>query len=287
MWDPGGVRVACCQLAPRFGDPEANRAMAAGAVEAAVEQGARIVVLPELMNSGYVFRDAAEARTLAEPDDGPTTRGWVELCRRHDIVIVGGFCELDADGELRNSAALVDADGVRAVYRKAHLWDRESEVFLPGDKPPAVVDTAYGRIAVMVCYDLEFPEWVRLPALAGAQLLAAPANWPAVVGSPGEMAGEIVRAQANACVNRMFVAVCDRSGPERGVSWIGGSVIAGLEGERLAGPPPGGAEAILVADCELALADDKRVSAHNDVLADRRPELYGPLVDPIAEAARP
>jgi predicted amidohydrolase len=76
----------------------------------------------------------------------------------------------------------------------------------------------------------------------------------------------------------MFVAVCDRTGTERGVDWIGGSVIAGLDGERLAGPPQDGGEATLYADVDLALADDKRVSERNDVLADRRPELYGPLV---------
>src|SRR3954451_10463650 len=124
MWDPDGVRVACCQIHPRFGEPDANRATAARAVEAAVERGARIVVLPELAASGYVFRDAGEARALAEPDDGPTIQGWAELCRRHGIVVVGGLCELDVDGPLRNSAALVDPQGVRAIYRKAHLWDR-------------------------------------------------------------------------------------------------------------------------------------------------------------------
>jgi 5-aminopentanamidase len=286
MWDPDGVRVACCQIHPRFGELDANRETGARAIEAAVERGARIVILPELASSGYMFRDADEARALAEPDDGPTTQGWVQLARRHGIVIVGGFCEIDADGRLRNSAALVDPEGVRAIYRKAHLWDRESEVFVPGDRPPAVVDTEFGRIAVMVCYDLEFPEWVRLPALAGAQLLAAPANWPAVQVQPGQVAGEVVRVQANACVNRMFVAVCDRTGAERGVDWIGGSVIAGLDGERLIGPPEDGGLAILFADLDLAQADDKHVSERNDVLADRRPELYGPLVAEALLSAR-
>jgi predicted amidohydrolase len=287
MWESAGVLVACCQIAPRIGELDANRALAARAVEAAAARGARVVVLPELCSSGYVFRDAAEARALAEPDDGPTTSGWVELARRHDLVIVGGFCEVDGDGALRNSAALVDSGGVRAVYRKAHLWDRESEVFLAGDDPPPVVHTDAGRIAVMVCYDLEFPEWVRLPALAGAQLLAAPANWPAVPVAADQHPGEVVRVQADACVNRIFVAACDRHGPERGVEWIGGSVIADPDGARLAGPPPDRGEALLLADCDLARADDKRVSAHNDVLADRRPELYGPVATLPTRARTP
>jgi predicted amidohydrolase len=277
MCDPGGVLVACCQIAPRIGELDANRAQALRAIDAATERGARVVVLPELCSSGYVFRDAAEARELSEPADGPTVTGWAEAARRHGIVVVGGFAERDEDGVLRNSAALVDATGVRAVYRKAHLWDREPLVFTPGDDPPPVVDTEHGRIAVMVCYDLEFPEWVRLPALAGAQLLTGPANWPAVPTAPDQHPGEVVRVQANACVNRIFVAVCDRHGRERDVDWIGGSVIADPDGVRLAGPPPDGGEAMLLAECDLARADDKQVSENNHVLADRRPELYGPV----------
>jgi predicted amidohydrolase len=284
MCDAATVLVACCEIAPAVGELEANRACAALAVERAAAAGARLIVLPELVSSGYVFRDAAEARALAEPADGPTTTGWAEQCRRLGVVVVGGFCELDGDGVLRNSAALVDGDGVRAVYRKAHLWDRESLVFTPGDDPPPVVDTQAGRVAVMVCYDLEFPEWVRLAALAGAQVLAAPVNWPAVPRT-GELPGEVVRVQANACVNRMFVAVCDRHGIERGVDWIGGSLIADPDGRRLSGPPAAGdrdadGDALVLADCDLAAADDKRVSERNDVLADRRPELYGPVAAP-------
>ena len=273
--------VACCQLAPVFGALDANRALAARAVEAAAARGARLIVLPELVSSGYVFRDADEARALAEPADGPTVTGWAELARQLDVVIVGGFCELDEDGALRNSAALVDPDGVRAVYRKAHLWDRESLVFEPGDEPPAVVDTAVGRIGVMVCYDLEFPEWARLPALAGAQLLVAPANWPADSVLPGEDPGEALRARANACVNRMWVAVCDRHGRERGVDWVGGSLIADPDGRVASGPPEDGEAGLVIADCDLALADDKRTSERNDVLADRRPELYGAVAAPV------
>src|SRR4051794_19600857 len=281
-WDAAGVLVACCQLAPEFGALDANRALAARAVEDAAARGAQLIVLPELVSSGYVFRDADEARSLAEPADGPTVTGWVELARRLGVVIAGGFCEVDDEGVLRNSAALVDPDGVRAVYRKAHLWDAESDVFTPGDDLPPVVDTHAGRIGLMVCYDIEFPEWVRLAALAGAQLLVSPANWPASSILPGEDPGEALRARANACVNRMWVAVCDRTGPERGVEWVGGSLIADPDGRVAAGPPPDGGTALLLADCDLSLADDKRTSERNDALADRRPELYGPVAAPFA-----
>ena len=189
-------------------------------------------------------------------------------------MIVGGFCELGADGRVYNSAALVDASGLRAVYRKAHLWDKEKLVFTPGDAPPPVVDTEVGRVAVMICYDLEFPEWVRLAALDGADLIAAPVNWPAVSWPAGERPAEVIKAQAAAATNGVFVAVADRCRAERGVSWISGSVIAGPDGYPLAGPVLADRATVLTAACDLPRARDKSLSGDNDLLADRRPELY-------------
>jgi 5-aminopentanamidase len=267
------VRVAVHQLAPVVGDLDGNRARALAAIDAAADAGAQVVVLPELAASGYVFRDAAEARTLAEPPDGPTVTGWAARAAARGLVVVGGFAE-DAGSRIHNSAALVDATGLRAVYRKVHLWDREPLAFAPGDAPPAVVDTPHGRIGVIVCYDLEFPEWVRAAALQGAELLCVPTNWPREPRPAGERPMEVLRAMVAASTNRMAVAVCDRCGDERGVTWVAGSAIAGPDGWLLAGPPPAPAPALLVADVDLAAARDKALGPRNDVLADRRPALY-------------
>jgi predicted amidohydrolase len=130
----------------------------------------------------------------------------------------------------------------------------------------------------MICYDVEFPEWVRLPALAGADLLAVPTNWPAdpVPPPPGERPNVVTNVQAAAYANRMFIAAACRVGAERGVSWVGGSLIAGPDGYPLAGPAGASDPEILVAVCDLAAARSKATSARNDALADRRPELYGP-----------
>ena len=269
------VGVACCQLSLRVGELEENRAKLTAAIVEAAGGGARVIVLPELATSGYVFADAEEAGRLAEPVDGPTVAGWESLARAHELVIVGGLCEVEPDGALRNSAVIIDGTGLRAVYRKAHLWDREKLVFLAGDAPPPVVETSVGRIATMVCYDLEFPEWVRLAALAGAELLCVPTNWPAFPRPEGERPGEVVRALAAAATNRMFVIACDRVGSERGVDWVGGSVIAGCDGFPLAGPARAGETVTLSAALRLEEARDKRLNDRNDVLGDRRPELYG------------
>ncbi|MHB1433277.1 MAG: nitrilase-related carbon-nitrogen hydrolase [Streptosporangiaceae bacterium] len=277
---PEPVTVACCQLRLRIGDLDGNRAEAAAAVAEAAAGGAGIVVLPELTPSGYVFADVAEARSLAEPADGPTAAEWTALAAAHGVVIVGGFAEIGDDGLLYNTAMLVDAGGVRAVYRKAHLWDAEADVFTPGTEPPPVVETRYGRISMVICYDAEFPEWVRLPALAGADLLTVPTNWPFEPFPPGERPLVTVNIQAAAYANRMFVAAACRCGIERGVGWTGGSVIAGPDGYPLAGPasvagPSGDAEPeLLLAACDLGRARDKASGPRNDAHADRRPDLY-------------
>jgi len=283
--------IAVAQLAITIGEPDANRKAAAGAVAEAAAANAGLVVLPELCDSGYVFgadraKATAEASALASPaDDSDTLRQWRSLAAEHQLIIVGGFCELGPDGRLHNSAALVDASGTRAVYRKAHLWDKEKLVFTPGDAPPPVIDTAIGRVGVMICYDLEFPEWVRLAALDGADLLAAPVNWPAAARPAGERPAEVIKAQSAAATNGIFVAVADRCQDERGVSWISGSLIAGPDGYPLAGPVLQDRPAVLTAACDLKRARDKSLDGDNDLLADRRPALYTWQQDPRVAAA--
>ncbi|MGZ7456937.1 nitrilase-related carbon-nitrogen hydrolase [Pseudomonas sp. Ma2-10] len=181
--------VACCQLAPKIGDLAYNRKLTERAIRSAVYQGAQVVVLPELVQSGYLFADRSEALSLAETVEGPTVRLWA--------------------------------------------------------------------------------------ALAGADLLCAPVNWPDGPRPLTERPAEVVRVQANASVNRMFIAACDRHGHERGVSWVQGSVIVDADGYPVAGPAEQGGEQILLATLNLAEARNKRISARNDLHRDRRSQLYG------------
>lgn len=274
MIHSASVIVACCQVAPHVGELLYNQQLCERAIRTAAARGAQVVVLPELVQSGYVFYDLAEAHMLSETQDGSTLQLWARLARELDIVIVGGFCE-QLDGErVANSAALVDAGGVRAVYRKAHLWNGEKLIFTSGNDAPPVVETAYGRIGVMICYDLEFPEWVRLPALGGAELLCVPVNWPSAPRPKTERPAEVVRVQANASINRVFIAACDRYGQERGVDWVQGSVIVDVDGFSQAGPVAEGGEQIVLATLNLMGARDKYISPHNHLHQDRRPDLY-------------
>ena len=268
------VRVACQQLPVEVGQLERNRALTRDAVREAVSAGGRLVVLPELSNSGYVFESAEEARACAEPADGATLRAWSEEAERGDAVVVGGFCELGEDGLLYNSAAVVDGGGVLAVYRKLHLWDREQLVFEPGRDCAPVLETRVGRVGVAVCYDFNFPEVARGLALAGADIVVLPANFPGHPRPEGERPIEVTLAMATAHLNHVFVAVCDRCGDERGVEWVGGSVVCDEWGWILARPPEDAEPAMIVADCDFALARHKAWNERNDVFGDRRPELY-------------
>lgn len=268
------VRVAVAQLAPRIGDVRGNRELSGAAIRDAAEAGAEVVVLPELASSGYVFESRDEALLLAESRVGPTISGWADAARRHGIAVIGGFCELGDDHALYNSAALVDRDGLRAVYRKVHLWEREKSVFEPGSDAPPIVRTGACAVGVGICYDLEFPEFTRGLALGGADLLAFPTNSPDLGGRSEPHPMEVVVSMATAHVNRVFVAVADRCGRERGVDWVGATVIVGPDGWPAAGPPPERVPTIAVADCDLAQARDKSWGPANDLFADRRPSLY-------------
>jgi predicted amidohydrolase len=265
------TRIACQQLAPVIGDLAANRMIALDAIREAVDDGADVVVLPELITSGYMFESPEEAAAVAIGPGHEILAEWAAEAARADIVLAGGFCELGDDGLIYNSAAVLDATGVRAVYRKLHLWDREKLVFTPGSAPPPVLDTRVGRLAVIVCYDLEFPELTRSVALAGTQLLVVPTNWPLVPRPDGERPPEALIGMAAARVNRMAIACADRVGAERGQEWTGGTTIVGVDGWVAA---ESRAPGLVAADLDLESALAKRLTDHADAFTDRRPELY-------------
>ena len=275
------TRVCCQQLDPVVGDLDGNRERALAAIREAVKQRADVIVLPELATSGYMFESAEEAASVALDPHHEILREWGAAASANGVIVVGGFAERGEDGRTYNSAAVFDPTGLRAVYRKLHLWDREKLWFAPGEQPPPVIDTAVGRLSVIVCYDVEFPELTRIVALAGTQLLVVPTNWPLMQRPEGERPAEVVIAMAAARGNRMAVACADRTGVERGQRWTGCSTIIGADGWVAA--EKAGADALtlgpVTADLDLELALDKRYTELADVFADRRPSLYAALAE--------
>jgi 5-aminopentanamidase len=270
------TRIVCRQLAPRVGELGPNCELSVQAVRDAVAQGADVVVLPELVTSGYVFQSREEAASMAITHDHELFGFWADAAGGR-AVVVGGFCEEGPDGLLYNSAALVDRSGVVAVYRKAHLWDREKLVFEPGGEPPPVTETAVGRIGVIICYDLEFPEMTRMLALAGAELVTVPTNWPLVDRPAGERPPEVVIAMAAARTNRMVIACCDRTGTERGQEWTAGTSVIDAAGWVRATADEQG---VALADVDLAETRSKTLTELADLFGDRRPALYAAVATP-------
>jgi predicted amidohydrolase len=257
-------------LAPTLGAVAANLDMSAAAIADAVAAGADVAVLPELVTSGYMFADTEEARAAALPADDAAFAAWLHAAG--DAVVIAGFCELGADDALYNTAAVIESGSMIATYRKTHLWDREKLIFTPGDRLPEVLHTRHGAIAVMVCYDLEFGEVTRRVAVAGAELIAAPVNWPRTARPKGERCGELITAMSAARTNHVAVAVCDRAGTERGATFAESTAIISADGWVVAETGPGVGTAL--ADLDLAASRDKRVADYVDLLADRRLDLY-------------
>lgn len=275
------LRVACAQVPVDVDCVHTAYSAVPESVGAAAQAGAALVVLPELVNSGYHFIDADEAWNMAESVPGSWTTMLCRLSVDHGIVIVAGLAERGDDGKLYSSSVVVDAGEVVGLFRKAHLWDAEHRFFTPGGQPTLVTDTSIGRIATAVCYDIEFPEMVRAAAEHDALVLAVPVNWPLRRGPDGALPGgwpvDVHKVVAHAADYRIPVAVTDRCGTERGMEFTGGSIIVGHDGVPLAGP-----HISRPAQPELLLADlaAERPSAarwlndHNHALNDRRPELY-------------
>jgi predicted amidohydrolase len=265
------LRVAFVQGRPRFGRVAENLDVAlslAGQVEA------DLVVIPELWSTGYVFSSHAEVAALAEDAErGPTARWLRDAARREKRHYIAGFAER-ARGRAYNSAMLVGPSGVRAVYRKLHLFEREREWFSPGNLPLAVHRVGLARVGILICFDWRFPEAARVLALEGADLIAHPSN----LVFPNAQEAMRVRALEN----RIFTVTANRTGTERRpggtVPFTGRSQAVDPDGEIIvrANKTETTAKAF---DLDLARSRRKRITARTPLFANRRPEHYKRLVE--------
>lgn len=282
------IKLAVCQYGPRVGDLERNAALGLEFIEAAAAAGAELVVLPELASSGYAFASEEEAERSAQAARDEATLGrWLEACRRHSVHVVAGFAERAPEGRY-NSAALLGPQGLIGVYRKAHLFNDEKSYFLPGPGFP-VFELPFGRVGILICYDLWFPEAARALALAGADLICVPTNWVGnfreiKVDERGWTMGDYACVAA-ATQNQVYLAAADRIGEERQVQFLGCSCVVGPDGWMVAGPGPLADEGTLLVEIDLERARRLRQrTPRNRTLEDRRPDLYGALVDSAGTA---
>ncbi|MCG6115698.1 MAG: carbon-nitrogen hydrolase family protein [Mesorhizobium sp.] len=268
-----GIRLAVGQLHCVPGDVVANLAMIEQLVAQAKRENAQLLVVPEMATTGYFISDRLEQ--LAEPEDGPTAARLGELAQSAGMHLAVGFVLREGDRYF-DAQWLFGDDGRRlATYRKAHLFASEREWFTAGDTP-VVIDTSIGRIGMTVCYDLMFPEYVRLLVDRGADIIINSTNWITndFQRQRWGWSGPTIEALAStrALENGVWLAMASCVGPEWEFDSIGHSCIAAPSGHILASMGEG--RGVAVANAQLQSQDLDRWRSIATYLQDRRPELY-------------
>ena len=237
--------VAVAQFAPVHGDVAANLALIRTLIERGAASGAGLVVFPELATTGYAWTSAGEVAPFAEPVPGPVT-GWLtEQCREYGCHVVLGLVER-AGRPLYNTAVLVGPGGLAGRYRKAKLWSWDTLWATAGDQPPAVWQTPVGRVGVLICADLDYPEGTSWLARAGADLIAVPTCW-----SDDPAPSPVWRARAHD--SGIPFAVANVSGTEWGVTFAAGSCVIGDDGRLLDRVADGQGLAVAAVDLSAGL----------------------------------
>lgn len=230
---------------------------------------ADLIVLPECFNTGYLFSNKRELTELAEEiPNGKTCKALIDLSCSRNFYIIAGMPEKHKD-DLYNSAILVGPKGYIGHYRKVHLFAEEKLYFTPGNLPFRVWEVYGARVGIMICFDWRFPEACRTLALQGADIIAHPANL-ILPHCPDAM---VTRSLENG----VFSITANRIGLEhRGgkiLEYIGESQIVAPNGKILT-RASSSREELCILDINPSMARNKKFNEYNDLLEDRRPELY-------------
>jgi predicted amidohydrolase len=270
------VQVAAAQIAVSLADKNANLDKCLHFLQQAARQHVELLVFPECALTGYVFNSFDEAFKLSETVPGETTQVLEKACREYGIATVVGLLEQDG-GRLYNTAVLIASEGLVGKYRKTHTLCLGVDRYISRGEELPVFSTSHGRVGMLICYDLRFPETARSIALRGAQVILNPTNLP----RGGEAYASFLN-QARACENRIFLISVNRVGVERDVRFIGRSQIVDSFGRILAEGSDRDEE-FLRAEITPRQADLKHVVVRPgeyefDTFGDRRPELYEPII---------
>ena len=262
------MRVACVQFAPYLGNIEVNTARI---VDDIARIDADVLVFPELATTGYFHIGHEEVRRVAEPVTGASTQQIINAAHQYQKVVICGFAELD--GQQVFNSALIAGKGVTEprVYRKSHLFYKETLGFTPGDSGFFVTYLEHldCHLGVMICYDWRFPESARSLALQGADLIACPSN---LITHIWRMAMPV-----RALENKVYLAVANRIGTETNageeVSFNGQTAIYDTNGAVL-GDASAAEDCVVIIDIDPAATRTKSFNSINDIIRDRRPDLY-------------
>ncbi len=264
------MRVGFLQLRPKFGAVKKN-------VKKAVTLLGRVqdatIVLPELFNTGYLFKNKEELSSMAEKiPGGYTTSEMRKIAKKNNLNLIFGIAQ-KASRKYYNSSVFVSSKGKVVYYRKVHLFDREKLYFTRG-KSLKVISSGQAKLGMMVCFDWLFPEVARVLSLKGARILCHPSNLVLPYGQ---------EAMKTRCIeNGVFAITANRVGKEKrgniSLSFTGGSRIINPKGEVLiyAGER---SESLKVTEIDIEEADDKNITANNHIFEDRYTSVYSPILE--------
>ncbi len=248
------------------------------AVRQAAEKGAKLVAFPELAFTPFYPQCRADNSSLdlaEQLDNNTSITRFQSLAKELGVVIVLNLYERDGDCAF-DSSPVIDADGkILGVTRMIHITDyegfHEQGYYSPGDQGAPVYNTAIGKIGIAICYDRHYPEYLRLLALNGAELVVVPQ-----AGTVGEWPEGLYEAelQVASFQNGYFMALANRVGIDGQLEFGGGSYVTGPDGRVLA-QSPFGQEDILLCDIDLSKCADSH--AKKLFLRDRRPDVYAGL----------
>ena len=261
------MKAGFYQFDPVFGRKDENLDKVLSALQGA---DADLIVLPEFFATGYQFISQDEVAGLSEKiPGGRTTEMLSALSVKKGCYIVAGLPERDAD-TFYNSAVIAGPQGFLGMYRKTHLFFEEKLYFRPGDTGFRVWDTEMGIIGIMICFDWFFPESMRELALMGADIIAHPSNL-VLPYCPQSMPVRCLE-------NKVFAITSNRTGEEcrkerQSLRYIGQSQITSPEGTILLRASEH-EEILSVIDIDPAEARNKSLNSLNNIIADRRPEMY-------------
>ena len=288
------VRIAGAQFIGHA-DKETNVRTGLAMVRRAADRGARIICLPELFSTMYFCVERRrECFDWAEPIPGPTIDRVGAVARETGTVVIAPIFERAPDGRYFNAAAVVGPDGhVIGKYRKSSIpsMDRarsseprgdEKFYFTPGDLGFPTFATPFGRIGILICYDRHFPEGARVLGLGGAEIVFVPT-------ATSRMARHLwdLELRAHAVANVYYVCGVNKVGVDVGGSTRdhhGASLISSPRGEILA-QASDTADDLAVADVDLGVLPELRELW--GYYRDRRPDMYGPVVDAPSGALHP
>ncbi|KAK2652375.1 hypothetical protein Ddye_012231 [Dipteronia dyeriana] len=269
-------KIGLCQLSVTL-DKNQNLIHAKNSIKIAAEQGAKLVVLPEMWNCPYsIDYFAIYAEDFDDKDASPSFSLLSEAASCHGITIIGGSMPEWNNGRLYNTCCVFGPDGkLKAKHRKIHLFDtdiqgdisfKESDTFSAGDEP-TIFETEMGRIGVGICHDIRFPELALLYRAKGAHMICYPGAFSMITG---ELLWELMQ-RAREADNQIFVATCSPSRDSAGFYKIWGhSSLVAPSGEMIV--TSGCEETVVVAEIDYSAIELQR---HNIPLErQRRRDVY-------------